>query len=536
MANQNDAVMQFVQDLAKTLQADPNEVIQIAQQNPEALKSAVEVFQQTQDIQQAAQAFQQSLQQQVQAAKRGAKLQYLKSLKNKCAEDEELYYFKKGGSVGCGCKKKEEGGKVTKTPEKNSSVEKFKNRPRTKEEQAKIDKLSEQDYLSYKSKVSESNDGRTPQQKAQKMKVEKKSKGSKMKLLERGSKCPKCGKVHSAGMGCSVASFKKKFEKGGLLKLQGGSTLPNIVITGTNKSRKSSQQLQQELMRDELKAAGYMHDMKPQVLRADRSAEGTARPTSTYAKYKTFKEAYNAARKNKDMYFDFKGKVYRSYDNPNQSPAGFNDNKAEMMARYGKYLGWRKDPNMGNKSVKHTTDVKNESLGDTNIQEQAKINPAEPVEYNDNNLAKWQLFENWKPEDYETLGNKVAATGAATAGVLGASMLAGPAMAYTTARLMPQVGRQAVMSGYRGPGSGMFSKMMGGNGNPVNGGNALQNWYWGGREGVSNPSFLQRTVNSIKEFATTPVSGGGNSGVPQFLYFKKKGGSLKRIPFIRKEI
>lgn len=218
MANQNDAVMQFVQDLAKTLQTDPNEVIQIAQQNPEALKSAVEVFQQTQDIQQAAQAFQQSLQQQVQAAKHGAKLQYLKSLKNKCAEDEELYYFKKGGSIGCGCKKKEEGGKVTKTPEKNSSIERFKNRPRTKEEQAKIDKLSEQDYLSYKSKVSESNDGRTPQQKAQKMKVEKKSKGSKMKLLERGSKCPKCGKVHSAGMGCSVAEFKKKFEKGGSLK------------------------------------------------------------------------------------------------------------------------------------------------------------------------------------------------------------------------------------------------------------------------------------------------------------------------------
>ena len=77
-------------------------------------------------------------------------------------------------------------------------------------------------------------------------------------------------------------------------------------------------------------------------------------------------------------------------------------------------------------------------------------------------------------------------------------MLAGPAMAYTTARLMPQVGRQAVMSGYRGPGSRMFSRMMGGNGNPVNGGNALQNWYWGGREGLSNPSFLQRTVNSIK--------------------------------------
>jgi len=33
-------------------------------------------------------------------------------LKNQCPEGEELYYFKKGGkaSVGCGCKKKEDGG------------------------------------------------------------------------------------------------------------------------------------------------------------------------------------------------------------------------------------------------------------------------------------------------------------------------------------------------------------------------------------------------------------------------------------------
>ena len=310
MANQNDAVMQFVQDLAKTLQADPNEVIQVAQQNPEALKSAVEVFQQTQDIQQAAQAFQQSLQQQVQVAKHGAKLQYLKSLKNKCAEDEKLYYFKKGGSVGCGCKKKEEGGKVTKT----SSVDKFKNR---KQDQATKDSIEVNVYgnddipnknpgdfkrnkqgkvqwtpdrtktpynkvtraqKGYKSTFTKSADGRdvleervegkdtmyvtrNPKygvvsssgnrfkdkqsrlefesdryyfnyskqknsKKTSKDLVKKDSKGSKMKLLERGSKCPKCGKVHSAGMGCSIAEFKKKFEKGGLLKLQRGSTLP----------------------------------------------------------------------------------------------------------------------------------------------------------------------------------------------------------------------------------------------------------------------------------------------------------------------
>ena len=121
---QQDAIMQFVEGLAQTLQADPQQVIQIAQQNPDALKSAVQIFQQTQDMNQAAQAFQQALQQKTQAAKHGAKLNYLKSLKHQCAEDEEVVYYKEGGSVGCGCKKKEEGGEVVKA--KDGWKNKFK--------------------------------------------------------------------------------------------------------------------------------------------------------------------------------------------------------------------------------------------------------------------------------------------------------------------------------------------------------------------------------------------------------------------------
>ena len=83
-----DPIMQFVQGLAETLQADPQQIIQVAQQNPDALKAAVQVYQQTQDMNQAAQTFAQALQKQVQAARHGAKLQYLKSLKNKCEDDE----------------------------------------------------------------------------------------------------------------------------------------------------------------------------------------------------------------------------------------------------------------------------------------------------------------------------------------------------------------------------------------------------------------------------------------------------------------
>lgn len=66
-------------------------------------------------------------QQQAQKAAHGAKLNYFKSLKNQCAEDEEVVYYKKGGSVTCGCKKKEQGGEVP-TAKCGSAVEKFKAR------------------------------------------------------------------------------------------------------------------------------------------------------------------------------------------------------------------------------------------------------------------------------------------------------------------------------------------------------------------------------------------------------------------------
>lgn len=100
-ANQK-ALMQFVQGIAQVLKVDPKQIVQIAQQKPESLNAAVQVFQQTQDIQQAAQAFAQA----VQKAKQGAKLQYISSLKNKCKEDEELVYMKAGGRVCPVCQKK----------------------------------------------------------------------------------------------------------------------------------------------------------------------------------------------------------------------------------------------------------------------------------------------------------------------------------------------------------------------------------------------------------------------------------------------
>ena len=124
-----EAIMQFVQGIAQVLKAEPQQIVQAAQQNPDALKTAVQVFQQTQDIQQAAKAFAEELQKKTQAARHGAKLNYLKSLKHQCAEDEEVYYYKKGGKAGCGCRKKEDGGELVKDSTKTSkAVEAFKKR------------------------------------------------------------------------------------------------------------------------------------------------------------------------------------------------------------------------------------------------------------------------------------------------------------------------------------------------------------------------------------------------------------------------
>ena len=86
--------------------------------------------------------FQAHKKKQAQKALHGAKLQYFKSLKHQCAEDEELYYYKKGGAVECGCKKK--GGEVVQA-QKGTVVQKFKTR--TKAEQDKINKQSEEDYF-----------------------------------------------------------------------------------------------------------------------------------------------------------------------------------------------------------------------------------------------------------------------------------------------------------------------------------------------------------------------------------------------------
>ena len=108
---------QQMEQLFAALDQQPQEAVQELIKNgvnPEQIMQLTQVGVQQKKIKpESAQIIQNTLQQIVKSAKHGAKLNYIKQLNHKCADDEELYYFKKGGRVGCGCKKKmEDGGQL----------------------------------------------------------------------------------------------------------------------------------------------------------------------------------------------------------------------------------------------------------------------------------------------------------------------------------------------------------------------------------------------------------------------------------------
>lgn len=103
--------MQGQQGGKEQVNAILQEIVKRAKGGDQQAAQAIQV------LQQAMQGGQQAAPQQAPAAKNGAKLNYLKQLKGKCPEGEELVYMKKGGLVCPVCQKKklEEGAKVNKT-------------------------------------------------------------------------------------------------------------------------------------------------------------------------------------------------------------------------------------------------------------------------------------------------------------------------------------------------------------------------------------------------------------------------------------
>ena len=172
------------------------------EKHPEEYKQAV----QNQQKQQQAQA---------QKAAHGAKLNYFKSLKNQCAEDEEVIYYKKGGSVGCGCKKKmEEGGQTPK--KKNNAIDRFKNR---KQDQATKDSIAVNNYgaedieATRPGTYKKNKEGKvqwTPDRtKAPYNKTPKKACGSKIKEHQEGSVIAQF-KMHRQGGSLNGIPFTRK--------------------------------------------------------------------------------------------------------------------------------------------------------------------------------------------------------------------------------------------------------------------------------------------------------------------------------------
>ena len=134
----------------------------------------------------------------------GAKLQYIKNLNHQCAEDEELYYYKKGGSIGCGCKKKEDGGKVKKAQSGTKAVDKFKNRDQATKDSIEANVHNNQDIQNNISGKTPGDYKRNKQGKMQWTPDRTKAPYKKPEKKEKGSKIEKnCG-------GSAVTKFKMK--------------------------------------------------------------------------------------------------------------------------------------------------------------------------------------------------------------------------------------------------------------------------------------------------------------------------------------
>lgn len=120
----NEQIKQLIEQISQAVQESPETVMAAIQNGGEEGFKQVATLLQKGDVQSAKSMIQQLAG--VKKALHGAKLNYIKFLKNQCPDGEELYYYKRGGSVGCGCKKKENGGEIVERAQKGTAVERFK--------------------------------------------------------------------------------------------------------------------------------------------------------------------------------------------------------------------------------------------------------------------------------------------------------------------------------------------------------------------------------------------------------------------------
>lgn len=165
-------------------------------------------------LKQAYNEFTKVMQSQAQKAAHGAKLQYFRDLKHKCAEGEELVFYKKGGSVECGCKGKvmEKGGEVKKASTGTAIVDDFKKR----KQQNNNKPQPQEKGVTYDSKTGKMRPATKEEleQRAKNRKDATQGKGEGNYVQPNAQNSKKV--VKKAGAGC-IAEFKKRFAKGGSL-------------------------------------------------------------------------------------------------------------------------------------------------------------------------------------------------------------------------------------------------------------------------------------------------------------------------------
>ena len=249
-----------------------------------------------------------------QKARLGAKLNYLRSIKGSCPEGQELVYFREGGRV---CKKCIQ--KNAYSSRGMAAVKAFKDKCGSK--------MKKKSCKEFGGEIQSDKCG-------SKMKKSKKEFGGEIQF-------DKCGSKMKAqnGMKTNSKTSNKWTQKD-------DKKLLNYRLKGTKTSaeKKDSIAVQRKWNRlPEKEKAKYEVQEQKCGGKAKKHLFGGI---LEFQQGGSFKDAWNAARKNKVRYFNWKGKMYNSMDKRNDvAYQSFRDNMNEMSAllptdRSPKHLGW----------------------------------------------------------------------------------------------------------------------------------------------------------------------------------------------------
>ena len=273
-------------------------------------------------------------------ARLGAKLEYYKKLKGTCPEGEQLIYFQKGGQLCRTCQKAQT---EEKTDKSKNEVEKFKE----KQQQKRLDpnttkKLPGGKYPSYWT-------------------------SQERQIWER-----KYGQYDDGAAATSNKGIGKN-KQGGLLipKHEKGSSIKKYRVSFTGNNSKFNKEFDTRTEAIEYrKRIGQPARIDDQstawqgdVLRADRSNDRT----TAYARQEaekpynklSFADAHKLARKNRDRWFAYKGKVY---DSGLKKGEYKQDNLNYMKQLYGNYLGWKGNSKLHTNASKKGREKQNSEL------------------------------------------------------------------------------------------------------------------------------------------------------------------------------